>query len=172
MATVAFQFKINGATRRYDGDGAMPLLWYPRENEGLVGAKFGCGLPTCGACKVIVDEQLVPACAEPLANLSGAQVRTIEGLAKGSGLYPVQQAWIDENVAQCGYCQAGQIMATFHLLERNDNPPDEEIGEAVTNLCRCGTYAIRAGAELFCGTLDQAEIAGLIDRALGLEGTS
>lgn len=153
MATIDIALTVNGEHRRFRGDGEMPLLWFLREELGLVGAKFGCGLPTCGACKVHVNRALVPACAMPMAALDGAEVRTIEGLADGETLHPVQQAWLEEDVAQCGYCQAGQIMAAAYLLERTPRPSDEDIDEIVTNICRCGTYprirrAIHRAAEI------------------------
>lgn len=134
------QLTINGVERRFDGDGDMPLLWYLREEVGLKGCKFGCGIGQCGACTVHVNGRAARACVTPMAGLDGATVTTIEGLATSDQLHPVQQAWLDEDVAQCGYCQAGQIMAVVDLLERHPQPTDADIDAGLTNLCRCGTY--------------------------------
>ena len=138
MASITFM--INGREHRFDGDDDMPLLWHLRDEAGLKGTKFGCGIGQCGACTVHVDGQAVRSCSLPMAALEGSSVTTIEGLAKGDRLHPVQEAWIEEDVAQCGYCQAGQIMATAALLKATPNPTDENINASVTNLCRCGTY--------------------------------
>ncbi|WP_417461443.1 (2Fe-2S)-binding protein [Kordiimonas sp.] len=138
MATV--NFSINGTARSFDGDGDMPLLWHLREEAGLKGTKFGCGIGQCGACTVHIDGDAVRSCSLPMAALDGAAVTTIEGLANGDDLHPVQQAWIEEDVPQCGYCQAGQIMATAAFLKDVPNPTDDDINEGITNLCRCGTY--------------------------------
>ncbi|WP_420428970.1 (2Fe-2S)-binding protein [Kordiimonas sp.] len=138
MATV--NFSINGTARSFDGDGDMPLLWHLREEAGLKGTKFGCGIGQCGACTVHIDGDAVRSCSLPMAALDGAAVTTIEGLANGDDLHPVQQAWIEEDVPQCGYCQAGQIMATAAFLKDVPNPTDDDIDEGITNLCRCGTY--------------------------------
>lgn len=137
---MAISFTINGKPITYEGDAEMPLLWFLREELGLYGAKFGCGLPTCGACLIHLDGEPTPTCRLPMAALDGSRIRTIEGLAEGGELHPVQQAWIDEDVSQCGYCQAGQIMSAVALLERDPEPDDEAIDEAMFNLCRCGTY--------------------------------
>lgn len=141
MPDTSIELTVNGARRSYSGDRDMPLVWYLREELDLVGTKFGCGLPTCGACKLHINGELVPSCSVPMAAMAGANVTTIEGLADGETLHPVQQAWVEEDVAQCGYCQAGQIMATAWLLDRNPDPSDADIDETVTNICRCGTYA-------------------------------
>ena len=132
---------VNGERRRFEGDPDMPLLWYLRDELGLVGTKFGCGIASCGACTVHVNGEATRSCAVPMSGAAGASVTTIEGLAKGGKLHPVQQAWIDEDVAQCGYCQAGQIMAVTDFLEANPDPTDADIDAAIGNLCRCGTYA-------------------------------
>ncbi|MEL6362385.1 MAG: (2Fe-2S)-binding protein [Pseudomonadota bacterium] len=134
------QLRINGVLQTFDGDSEMPLLWYLREIAGLKGTKFGCGIAQCGACTVHLNGVATRSCVVPMAAVDGSDVRTIEGLAKDDGLHPVQQAWIDEDVPQCGYCQAGQIMAAVDLLRGNDDPSDEDIAQAVTNICRCGTY--------------------------------
>lgn len=131
---------VNGRRRRVEASGETPLLWVLREELGLVGAKFGCGIGSCGACTVHIDGVAVRACTVPVESVGGAKITTIEGLARGETLHPVQQAWLEEDVAQCGYCQTGQIMATVELLARNPDPTDKDIDEAITNLCRCGTY--------------------------------
>ena len=131
--------RVNGRALRYEGDPEMPLLWWLRDHQGLTGAKYGCGIGACGACTVLVDGQAMRSCVTPMSALEGKAVTTIEGLAKDGKLHPVQQAWIDEDVAQCGYCQAGQIMAAVDLLARRKAPSEAEIA-AIGNLCRCGTY--------------------------------
>jgi len=147
------QFTVNGEQKSYDGDLDMPLLWYLREEANLKGTKFGCGIAQCGACTVHLNGSAMRSCVLPMANLEGAEVRTIEGLANGEELNPVQEAWVEIDVPQCGYCQAGQIMAVSELLERIPNPTDEQIDQEITNICRCGTYyrirkAIHRAAEL------------------------
>ena len=142
---------VNGQPREFDGDSSMPLLWYLRDHAHLTGTKFGCGIAQCGACTVHVDGSAVRSCTLPMAALEGKQITTIEGLA-GERLHAVQQAWIEEDVPQCGYCQAGQIMAAVDLLKRDPDPGDEAIN-TLTNLCRCGTYprirkAIKRAAQL------------------------
>lgn len=138
---MAVTLSVNGVARTFDGDPTMPLLWFLRDELDLVGTKFGCGIASCGACTVHVDGQPQRSCSLPLEAAAGTRVTTIEGLAKGDKLHPVQQAWIDEDVAQCGYCQAGQIMAVAALLAENPAPSDEEIDQSLNNLCRCGSYA-------------------------------
>ena len=132
------RFHVNGAPQRWQGDREQPLLWVLRDALGLTGSKYGCGVGQCGACTVHVDGQAVRSCLRPMATLQGAAVTTIEGLARGEQLHPVQQAWIDEDVAQCGYCQAGQIMAAVELLRRKPQPSLADI-DGIGNLCRCGT---------------------------------
>ena len=132
---------VNGERRRFEGDPEMPLLWYLRDELGLVGTKFGCGIASCGACTVHLNGEATRSCSVPMSGAAGASVTTIEGLAKGGKLHPVQQAWIEEDVAQCGYCQAGQIMAVTDLLKNNPNPTDADIDQSIGNLCRCGSYA-------------------------------
>ena len=140
---------INGTDHQLDLPAEMPLLWALRDALGLTGTKFGCGVAACGACTVLVDGQAVRSCQTALGDVSG-QVTTIEGL--GPALHPVQQAWIDHQVAQCGYCQSGQIMQAVSLLSENPRPTDDVIAAAMDgNLCRCGTYprilaAIRAAS--------------------------
>jgi len=132
------KFAVNGRSREFDGDPTMPLLWYLRDHAGLTGTKFGCGIAQCGACTVHVDGDAVRSCTLPVGGLDGKQITTIEGLATDN-LHVVQQAWVAEDVPQCGYCQAGQIMAAVELLKRKPDPSDEDIN-TLTNLCRCGTY--------------------------------
>ena len=136
MATL----KINGQERTYDGDPSVPLLWYLRDELGLTGTKFGCGAALCGSCTVHVDGSAVRSCVTPMSELSGKSVVTIEGLSP-KGDHPVQVAWRDQGVPQCGYCQAGQIMSAAALLAQKPVPTDAEINTAMNgNLCRCGTY--------------------------------
>ena len=133
---------INGVVRKLDADPDMPLLWAIREQAGLTGTKFGCGIAQCGACTVHLDGIAVRSCSTPLGAAAGRTVTTIEGLATDVGLHPLQQAWIDEQVPQCGYCQSGQIMSAAALLARKPAPTDDDIDTAMRgNICRCGTYA-------------------------------
>jgi len=147
------QLRVNGGERQYDGDPEMPLLWYLRDVLELTGTKFGCGMALCGACTVHRNGEAIRACTTPMRYVDGTSITTIEGLARTSGLHPVQKAWIEANVPQCGYCQAGQIMQAAALLRSNKKPTDQEIDEAMSgNICRCGTYqriraAIKAAAE-------------------------
>jgi isoquinoline 1-oxidoreductase alpha subunit len=136
---VAIELTVNGKPARFTGDPSLPLLWYLRDHAHLTGTKFGCGIGYCGACTVHVDDTARRACVTPMSTLAGRQVTTIEGLAHAGTLHPVQQAWLEEDVPQCGYCQAGQIMAAVDLLRRKPEPTDQDIAE-LTNLCRCGTY--------------------------------
>ncbi len=139
---------INGQTHELDVDATTPLLWVIREQAGLTGTKFGCGIGQCGACTVHLNGQPIRSCVTPVRAADNQQITTIEGVGRGdSGLHPVQQAWIDEQVPQCGYCQSGQIMAAVALLETNAAPSDEDIDAAMSgNICRCGTYPrIRRG---------------------------
>jgi isoquinoline 1-oxidoreductase alpha subunit len=129
---------INGKPYEHDGDPTMPLLWFLRDTLRLTGTKFGCGVGACGACTVLLDGKATRSCLLPMQNAAGHQVTTIEGLA-GDSLHPVQQAWIEEDVPQCGYCQAGQIVAAVDLLQRKPKPNDDDIA-TISNLCRCGTY--------------------------------
>ena len=131
---------INGKTFDVDAEMDTPLLWVIRENVGLTGTKYGCGVAQCGACTVHVDGQQVRSCSMALAEAIGKQITTIEGLASGNVLHKVQQAWIDHDVPQCGYCQSGMIMAVAALLSVTPQPTDEDIDLAVTNICRCGTF--------------------------------
>ncbi|HLR30234.1 MAG TPA: (2Fe-2S)-binding protein [Paenalcaligenes sp.] len=130
---------INGSTQNVEAQDDMPLLWVLRDYLGFTGTKFGCGAGLCGACTVHVDGKATRSCITPVSAVQNARIVTIEGLAEDND-HPVQQAWIEEQVPQCGYCQSGMIMAAAALLESNKNPSAEEIEESMTNICRCGTY--------------------------------
>ena len=139
---------INGIDHELDVDPSTPLLWVIREQAGLNGTKFGCGIAQCGACTVHLNGAPIRSCVTSVASAAGQQVTTIEGIGDlSSGLHPVQEAWIEEQVPQCGYCQSGQIMAAVALLDSNDDPSDADIDAAMSgNICRCGTYPrIRRG---------------------------
>jgi isoquinoline 1-oxidoreductase subunit alpha len=142
------QLSVNGELHDIDVDPATPLLWVIRDYVGLTGTKFGCGIAQCGACTVHLDGQPIRSCVTPAKAAVGRKITTIEGIAsETSGLHPVQQAWIDEQVPQCGYCQSGQIMAAVALLAANPSPGDADIDRAMNGIiCRCGTYQrIRKG---------------------------
>jgi isoquinoline 1-oxidoreductase alpha subunit len=145
-------FTVNGASRTFDGDARMPLLWYLRDGLGLTGTKFGCGGGFCGSCTVHVDGQAVRSCQTPMSTVAGRAVVTIEGLSADSS-HPLQRAWLAANVPQCGYCQAGQIMQAAALLKEKPRPTDTEIDGAMAgNICRCGTYQrIRAAIKSAAG---------------------
>ena len=131
---------VNGRAVEIEADPDMPLLWALRDLAGILGPKFGCGIAACGACTVLIDGSPARSCSLPVGGVEG-EITTIEGLSNDGALHPVQQAWLDEQVAQCGYCQAGQIMSAVALLDENDDPTDEDIDNAMGgNLCRCGTY--------------------------------
>ena len=134
------EFILNGTATNLDVDAAMPLLWAIREQTGLTGTKFGCGIGACGACTVHLDGTPVRSCSIPVGGVAGRSVTTIEGLAQDGELHPVQRAWIEHQVPQCGYCQSGMIMAVAAALEENPAARDEELDAAITNICRCGTY--------------------------------
>jgi isoquinoline 1-oxidoreductase subunit alpha len=135
-----FSFEVNGQTRQIEASGDTPLLWILRDTLGLYGTKYGCGIAQCGACLVHLDGQAVPSCAVAVSAVAGRNVVTIEGLSEDNS-HPVQRAWIEEQVPQCGYCQSGQIMGAVALLQSNPNPSDDLIAETMNrNLCRCGTY--------------------------------
>ena len=139
MTTRRIALTVNGERREVEADPDKPLLWVLRDDLRLTGAKYGCGAGLCGACTVHAGGQAVRSCVTPVGSVAAKPITTIEGLARGGRLHPVQQAWIDEDVAQCGYCQAGQIMATVALLAAKPNPTDADVA-GITNLCRCGTY--------------------------------
>jgi isoquinoline 1-oxidoreductase subunit alpha len=153
------RLKVNGKERTFDGDPLMPLLWYLRDVAGLTGTKFGCGMALCGACTVHRDGEAIRSCSTPMKNVAGSEITTIEGITpihpsaaihpsepkSGSpgtpAMHPVQKAWMEIRVPQCGYCQSGQIMQAIALLKENKHPSDEDIDIAMSgNLCRCGTY--------------------------------
>jgi isoquinoline 1-oxidoreductase subunit alpha len=144
--------KVNGTDKSFDGDPEMPLLWYLRDELGLMGTKFGCGVGLCGACTVMQSGKAIRSCVTVMQNCAGAEIATIEGLSR-DGDHPVQRAWIRFNVPQCGYCQAGQIMQAAALIRVNHKLTDQDIEKAMAgNICRCGTYqriraAIKAAAE-------------------------
>jgi isoquinoline 1-oxidoreductase alpha subunit len=147
-----FTLRINGEARSFDGDPSMPLLWYLRDELGLTGTKFGCGVAACGACTVHLEGEAVRACQTTVSDADGKSVITIEGLDP-QGNHPVQKAWRAMNVPQCGYCQAGQIMQAAALLKQSPKPTDADIDEAMSgNICRCGTYQrIRAAIKQAAG---------------------
>jgi len=143
---------INGSSIDVDVNPGTPLLWAIREQVGLTGTKYGCGMALCGACTVHVDGKAVRSCVVPVSAAEGKQITTIEGLAAGGVLHKVQQAWLDHDVPQCGYCQAGMIMAVAALLKDTPQPTDADIDATITNICRCGTFqqvraAIHAAAQ-------------------------
>ncbi|KPQ31780.1 MAG: Aerobic-type carbon monoxide dehydrogenase [Porphyrobacter sp. HL-46] len=151
---MAIGFTVNGKQVSVEAEADTPLLWVLREDLALTGTKFGCGIAACGACSVHVDGKLARSCSVPVSDIAGKAVTTIEGLKGDDGtLHEVQQAWIDAQVPQCGYCQSGQIMAAIALIERTGTPSDAQIDEAMTNICRCGTYPrIRAAILAATGT--------------------
>ena len=152
-----FSLKVNGQSHVVDVEPATPLLYVLRNDVGLEGPRFGCGLGQCGACTVIIGGQAVRSCVRPVSSAANAEITTLEGLATGGTLHPLQQAWIDEQVPQCGFCQNGQIMTAKALLDRNPAPTDEEIRQGMNGtLCRCMTYyriqaAIRRASRVMAG---------------------
>jgi len=147
-------FKINSRAVSFDGEADTPLLWVIRDELNMTGTKFGCGIGQCGACTVHVDGKAQRSCVTPVATIDGQRITTIEGLAPSDDeLHPVQQAWLEHDVPQCGFCQTGQIMAAVDFLKKYPKPSDEDIDNNMTNICRCGTYvrirkAIHRAAEL------------------------
>jgi isoquinoline 1-oxidoreductase alpha subunit len=146
------RLNVNGQDHDVEVDPDTPLLWAIRENIGLTGTKYGCGIAQCGACTVLIDGIATRSCSVPVGDAAGKSILTIEGLARDGVLHKVQQAWIDHDVPQCGYCQSGMIMAAVELLSRKPDPTDHEIDHEITNICRCGTYqqvraAIHAAAK-------------------------
>lgn len=151
-------FTLNGRPISLDVPPEMPLLWAIREQAGLTGTKFGCGIGACGACTVHVDGAAMRSCVATVGSVAGRSVTTIEGIALPEGLHAVQQAWIEHQVPQCGYCQSGMIMAVTALLKSNPTPSAEEIDESLTNICRCGTYdRIRAAVHSLIAVTETAD---------------
>jgi isoquinoline 1-oxidoreductase subunit alpha len=147
------ELQINGKLLQVDADRAMPLLWVLRDVLDLTGTKYGCGVAACGACTVRIDGQAVRSCVTPVASVIGRKVQTIEALGTAAKPHPLQTAWIAEQVPQCGYCQSGMLMAAAALLDKKPRPTDADIDEAITNLCRCGTYQrVRAAIHRAAGT--------------------
>ena len=147
------QLTINGRTVEADAEPAMPLLWVLRDVLGMTGTKYGCGVAACGACTVRVDGQPVRSCVTPVSAVAGRRIVTIEGLGTRARPHPLQAAWLAEQVPQCGYCQSGMLMAAAALLDRRPKPTDADIDEAITNLCRCGTYQrVRAAIKRAAGS--------------------
>jgi isoquinoline 1-oxidoreductase alpha subunit len=138
---MAITITVNGQDQSLDLEPATPLLWALRDTLGLTGTKFGCGIAACGACTVHLNGRAVRSCTLPISAADGGSVTTIEGLATDGVLHKVQQAWLDHQVPQCGYCQSGMIMAVSSFLEQHPNPSDDEIDAGITNICRCGTFA-------------------------------
>jgi isoquinoline 1-oxidoreductase alpha subunit len=146
------RFTVNGKSTEVDLDPNTPLLWVLRDELGMTGTKYGCGIAQCGACTVHIDGQAVRSCSMPLSAVAGKKITTIEGLARDGTLHKVQKAWLEHEVPQCGYCQAGMIMAAAALLQAKPKPTDRDIDAAITNICRCGTFqevraAIHAAAK-------------------------
>ncbi|MEN9829848.1 MAG: hypothetical protein RLZZ409_586 [Pseudomonadota bacterium] len=146
------KLNVNGKSQNVDVDPSTPLLWVIREQLGLTGTKYGCGIAQCGSCTVLVDGAAVRSCSYPVSEAQGKKIETIESLAKGDKLTKVQKAWIEHQAPQCGYCQSGMVMAATALLRANPKPTDADIDAAVSNICRCGTFqevraAIHAAAK-------------------------
>lgn len=155
---MAFSLNVNGKTHSVDADGDTPLLWVLRDNLGVVGPKYGCGIGACGACTVHIDNQPVRSCSTPVSAVGKGKVLTIEGIGATTVGKRVQQAWMDLDVAQCGYCQPGQIMSATALLSKTPKPTDEDINAAMSgNICRCATYVrIRAAIHKAAGQSEKA----------------
>ncbi|NND34445.1 MAG: (2Fe-2S)-binding protein [Saprospiraceae bacterium] len=156
------ELTINGKKVNADVEGGMPLLWVLRDELNMTGTKYGCGVSSCGACTVMIDGIATRSCILPVASAAGKDIRTIEGLSENGNLSAVQRAWIEHQVPQCGYCQSGMIMAAEALLDQIPVPTDTEIDDAITNICRCGTYqrakeAIHTASKL---RANEAELLG------------
>jgi isoquinoline 1-oxidoreductase alpha subunit len=150
------ELNVNEKVVTVDADPGMPLLWVLRDVLNLTGTKFGCGVAACGACAVRVDGAAVRSCVMPVSAMAGRRIQTIEGLGTPEKPHPLQQAWIAEQVPQCGYCQSGMLMAAASLLEKNPRPTDADIDAAITNICRCGTYQrVRAAIRRAAAQLPQ-----------------
>ena len=158
---MAIALTVNGETRTVDVEPDTPLLWVLRDTLGLTGTKFGCGIAACGACTVHLDGRAVRTCTLPVSAAEGMPITTIEGLAPDDALHAVQQAWIDHQVPQCGYCQSGMIMAVSALLAQRPDPSDEQIDATITNICRCGTFVrVRRAIHAIAGGGKQEERHG------------
>ena len=156
---MSIQFNVNGKPHEVDAAKDTPLLWVIRDAIGLKGTKFGCGVGVCGACTVELDGVSVRSCSIPLEVAEGTNIVTLEGLGDEDTPHPIQQAWIDEQVPQCGYCQPGMMMATKALLAQNPAPSEKEIRSQITNICRCGTYGRIVKAVQRAGKLSSAQTA-------------
>ena len=154
------ELNINGKAVQTDADPSMPLLWVLRDTLNMTGTKFGCGVAACGSCTVRIDGEAVRSCVMPVAALAGKKIQTIEALGTPDKPHPLQAAWIAEQVPQCGYCQSGMLMAAAALLERKPKPTDADIDEAMTNICRCGTYQrVRAAIHRAAGNTTKGAAA-------------
>jgi len=156
------QLIINGESKDIDVEAGMPLLWVLRDELNMTGTKFGCGVSACGACSVMIDGVATRTCTLPVKAAEGKQITTIEGIGVAGALSEVQQAWIDHQVPQCGYCQSGMIVAAEALLDKISEPTDEDIDTAITNICRCGTYQ-RARAAIHTAAKRRANKSELLD---------
>jgi isoquinoline 1-oxidoreductase alpha subunit len=146
------ELNVNGTRLQFEADPAMPLLWVLRDLLQLTGTKFGCGIAACGACTVRIDGLAARSCVTPVGSAAGKAIQTIEGLGTANRPHALQRAWIAEQVPQCGYCQSGMLMAAAALLEKKPKPSDADIDEAITNICRCGTYQrVRAAIKRAAG---------------------
>ena len=154
-----FQLKINGQARTVEVDENTPLLWVLRDHLGMTGTKFGCGIAQCGACTVMVDGTAVRSCSYPVSAAADARISTVEGLS-GDNSHPLQRAWLEKAVAQCGYCQSGMLMAAAALLQQNPRPSDQDIDAHMSNICRCGTYLrVREAIHAAAAALEQERSA-------------
>lgn len=154
-----FQLKINGQARAVEVDENTPLLWVLRDHLGMTGTKFGCGIAQCGACTVMVDGSAVRSCSYPVSAAADAEISTVEGLS-GDNSHPLQRAWLEKAVAQCGYCQSGMLMAAAALLQQNPRPSDQDIDAHMSNICRCGTYLrVREAIHAAAAALEQERSA-------------
>ena len=156
------KLNINGREREVNVEETMPLLWVLRDELNMTGTKYGCGVSSCGACSVLLDGKATRTCVLPVSKAVGKKITTIEGLGEGGTLTPVQKAWIEHQVPQCGYCQSGQVVAAESLLRQNLNPTDVQIDEAMTNICRCGTYQ-RVRQAIHLAASNMRSEAGLLD---------
>ena len=170
------ELQINGRRSHADADPATPLLWVLRDQLNLTGTKFGCGIAACGACTVHVDGQAVRSCVTPVSAVQGKDIRTIESLGSAEHPHALQQAWIAEQVPQCGYCQSGMLMAAAALLARTPHPTDADIDAAISNICRCGTYqrvraaihrAANSASSGASNSTNQSAVSGAAPRATG-----